>query len=136
MTMESDVLPELTPYNRAWFTSGTLAVQHCPDCDLLQHPPEELCYRCGRTTLDTKELRPTGTVYSHTVVHYPASSRLAASVPYTVVLVALDDQPHIRVVGDLLGDPHEVAIGMPVVAEWSEHQADGEVIRLAHWRRA
>jgi uncharacterized OB-fold protein len=134
--MEYEVLPDLTPYNRAWFTSGTLAVQHCPDCDLLQHPPEELCHRCGRTTLETKELAPTGTVYSHTVVHYPASSRLAASVPYTVVLCALDEAPHIRVVGDLLGDPHDVAIGMPVVAEWSNHQADGEIIRLPHWKPA
>jgi uncharacterized OB-fold protein len=134
--MEYQVLPELTPYNRAWFTSGALAVQHCPDCDILQHPPEELCHRCGRTSLDTRELAPTGTVYSHTVVHYPASPRLTSSVPYTVVLVALDEAPHIRVVGDLLGDPHDVAVGMPVVAEWSEHEADGDVIRLPHWRRA
>jgi uncharacterized protein len=134
--MEYQVLPELTPYNRAWFTSANLAVQHCPDCDVLQHPPEELCHRCGRTSLDTKELGPTGTVYSHTVVHYPADPRLTASVPYTVVLVALDDAPQIRIVGDLLGDPHDVAVGVPVVAEWSEHEADGEVIRLPHWRRA
>ncbi len=134
--MEYLVLPELTPYNRAWFTSGTLAVQHCSVCDVLQHPPEELCHRCGRTSLDTKKLAPTGTVYSHTVVHYPASPPLAASVPYTVVLVALDEAPQVRVVGDLLGDPHDVAVGMPVVAEWSEHGADGEVIRLPHWRRA
>jgi uncharacterized protein len=135
MTMEYPVLPELTPFNRTWFTSGTLAVQHCPNCDVLQHPPEELCHRCGRINLDTKELAPTGTVYSHTIVHYAASAPLYGSVPYTVVLVALDEAPQIRVVGDLLGDPHDVGVGMAVVAEWSDHEVDGDVIRLPHWRK-
>jgi hypothetical protein len=27
-------------------------------------------------------------------------------------------------------------VGAPVVAEWSEHEADGEVIRLPHWKKA
>jgi uncharacterized OB-fold protein len=68
-------------------------------------------------------------------VHFPASPSLAEKVPYTLVLVALDDAPQIRVIGDLLGDdPRAVHIGMPVVAEWSEHQVGDEQIRLPHWR--
>ena len=75
---------------------------------------------------------PRGTIHSYTVVHYPANPALAASVPYTVVLVSLDDAPHIRVVGDVQG---EVAIGMPVEAWWDEREADdGTVIRLPRWR--
>jgi uncharacterized OB-fold protein len=135
--MGYEVLPELTPFNRAWFTGGALAVQYCPECQVLQHPPEEMCHRCGRFDLTTKNLTPTGTVYSHTVVHYAASPNLADKVPYTLVLVALDDAPEIRVLGDLLGDdPRAVRIGLPVVAEWSQHQVGNDVVRLAHWRPA
>ena len=35
-------LPAVDDTNRAWFTSGTLAVQRCTSCSTLQHPPEEI----------------------------------------------------------------------------------------------
>jgi len=75
-------------------------------------------------------------VYSYTVAHYAANKALADSLPYTVVLVSLDDAPQIRVIGNLIGGT-EVQIGMPVVAEWDEHTADdGTTILLPQWRPA
>jgi uncharacterized OB-fold protein len=128
-------LPEITPFNEAWFTSGTMAVQRCADCATLQHPPEEICHACGAMTFDHVELAPTGTVHSYTVCHYAASPALRDAVPYTVVLVALDDAPHVRVVGNLDGD--DVTIGMPVVATWEVRTAeDGTEIHLPQWVRA
>ncbi len=47
--------------------------------------------------------RAAGTVHSYTVVHYAANRALADAVPYTVVLVSLDDAPHLRVVGNIEG---------------------------------
>lgn len=131
-------LPQLTPFNEAWFTSGTLAVQRCTACATLQHPPEEICHACGAMTFDHVALAPRGTVYSYTVVHYPANPALADAVPYTVVLVSLDEAPEVRVVGNLVGgDPGEVHIGMPVEATWEERTAeDGTRILLPQWRRA
>lgn len=127
-------LPELTPTNEAWFTSGALVIQRCASCSALQHPPEEVCHACGGASFDTKVLSPRGTVHSYTVVHYPANPALADAVPYTVVLVSLDDAPHLRVVGDIEGP---VEIGMAVVPWWDERAAaDGTVIRLPRWRRA
>ena len=127
-------LPELTPANEAWFTSGALAVQRCGDCGTLQHPPEEACHVCGGSAFGVEVLAPRGKVHSYTVVHYPANPALAASVPYTVVLVSLDDAPHIRVVGDVKDDV-EIAIGMPVEAWWDECSADdGTILRLPRWR--
>jgi uncharacterized OB-fold protein len=128
-------LPALTPFNEAWFTSGALVVQRCTSCGTLQHPPEEICHVCGGMTFDGATLAPTGTVYSYTVVHYAANTALADSVPYTVVLVSLDEAPQIRVVGNIPGT--DVRIGMPVVAEWDEHAADdGTQILLPQWRPA
>jgi uncharacterized protein len=129
-------LPALTPFNEAWFTSGALVVQRCTSCGTLQHPPEEICHVCGGMTFDGATLAPTGTVYSYTVAHYAANKALADSLPYTVVLVSLDDAPQIRVIGNLIGGT-DVQIGMPVVAEWDEHTADdGTTILLPQWRAA
>lgn len=125
-------LPELTPVNQAWFTSGALAIQRCSSCSTLQHPPEEICHACGAMDFGVEVLAPRGTVHSFTVVRYPANPALADAVPYTVVLVSLDDAPHLRVVGNIEGD---VQIGMPVVPYWEDRTAaDGTVIRLPSWR--
>ncbi len=127
-------VPELTDTNRAWFTSGALAVQECTACATLHHPPEEVCHACGGMTFGTRMLSPRGNVHSYTVVHYAANRALSDSVPYTVVLVSLDDAPHLRVVGNLEGDVH---IGMPVVPYWEERTADdGTVVLLPQWRAA
>jgi len=128
-------LPALTPFNAAWFTSGALAIQRCTQCATLQHPPEEICHTCGTMTFDTSTLAPRGTVASYTVVHYAAHRALAHAVPYTVVLVSLDEAPHLRVVGNLAGN--DVHIGMALVPYWDEHAADdGTTILLPQWRAA
>jgi uncharacterized OB-fold protein len=126
--------PIVTPANREWFTSGTLAVQRCAGCDAVQHPPEEVCHRCGGMEFDYQAVAPRGTVYSFTVAHYAASSALAESVPYAVILVSLDELPEVRVIGNMPAtDPAEVRIGLPVEAYWEER--DGGVL-LPQWRPA
>jgi uncharacterized OB-fold protein len=128
-------LPALTPWNEAWFTSGGIAVQRCSRCSLLQHPPEEVCHGCGSLAFETTEMAPRGTVHSFTIVHHAAHPGLAPWVPYTVVLVSLDDAPDIRVVGNLIGaSPSEVHIGSAVAATWQERPSDDDrIIRLVQW---
>ena len=127
-------VPELTDTNRPWFTSGALAVQRCASCSTLLHPPEEVCHECGGMDFDTTVLAPKGAVHSFTVVHYAANRALTDAVPYTVVLVTLDDAPQLRVVGNIDGPVH---IGMAVVPYWEERAAeDGTVVLLPQWRAA
>jgi uncharacterized protein len=127
-------LPEITDTNRAWFTSGALSVQECESCATLIHPPEEVCHSCGSMSFGTRVLAPRGTVHSYTIVHYAANRALADAVPYTVVLVTLDEAPQVRVVGNVEGPVH---IGMTVVPYWEEHTADdGTVVLLPQWRAA
>ena len=130
-------VPVVNAVNREWFTSGALTVQQCDGCAAVQHPPEEVCHQCGGVLFSSRVVRPTGTVYSYTVVHHSVHPALDGFVPYTVVLVALDDEPGVRVVGNLLDVPtDEVAIGMPVVATWEELASeDGTVVLLPQWRR-
>lgn len=127
-------LPQPDEMTRAWFTSGELAVQTCSACQVKQHPPEEICHRCGSMSFTSTVLEPAGTIYSYTIAHYPVHPALADVVPYAVVLVALDEDPTIRVVGNLVGLPPElVEIGMAVSAVWERHEIDGEVIHLPQW---
>jgi uncharacterized OB-fold protein len=129
-------VPALDVTNRAWFTSGELALQQCGSCATVQHPPEEICHVCGSMGFTTRTVSPTGRVHSYTVVHHAAHPALAASVPYVVVLVSLDDMPAVRVVGNLLGvATRDVTIDMPVEATWESRPTDdGEVIWLPQWR--
>lgn len=129
-------LPALDDWNTAWFTSGQLMLQQCADCGDIQHPPEEICRRCGSMTFAHTPVAARGKVYSYTVAHYAVHPALAGSVPYTVLLVSLDEAPQVRVVGNLADDDGAVHayIGMPVEAFWEERQAGDEVVRLAQWR--
>ena len=128
-------LPALTDSNRAWFTSGKLLVQECSDCGATRHPPEEICHECGSLDHGHRELAPTGTVHSYTIAHYAVNRALADHVPYAVVLVSIDQQPEVRIVGNLLGVPPDaVEIGMAVRAVWLDVTNDlGEELKLLQW---
>jgi uncharacterized protein len=128
-------LPALTPLTAPWYTSGALAVQRCRACQARQHPPEEVCHACGGMDFDHEELSPFGTVHSYTIAHYPVNRALADAVPYAVVLVSLDDAPHLRVIGNMPGTPLDaIRIGLPVAAFWEERETpEGEVVRLPQW---
>jgi uncharacterized protein len=131
------VMPLVDDTNREWFTSGTIALQQCDDCQTLQHPPEEICHVCGSMAFSAQVVEPNGTVHSYTIVHHSVHPALDAAVPYAVVLIALDAAPQLRVVGNLLGVPvEEVVIGMPVTATWEELVGvDGTALLLPQWQR-
>ncbi len=135
---EDWALPAPNAITTAWFTSGTIAVKTCEACGARQHPPEELCHRCGSMAFTYPALSGRGTLHSYTVAHYAVNRALAEHVPYAVVLVSLDDAPELRVVGNMPGVPIEdIRIGMAVEAIWEErHADDGAVILLPQWQPA
>jgi uncharacterized OB-fold protein len=128
-------LPALDPHNRPFFTSGRIALQECAKCATVQHPPEEVCHSCQGTEFSTLDAEGRGTIYSFVVVHHAANPALADRVPYTVVLVSLDDLPGVRIVGNLIGpSPDRVRIGLPVRALWEEIDLEGETLLLPQWQ--
>ncbi len=131
---EDWVIPAIEPNTEAFFTSGRMLIQRCTACGYLQHPPEDICHACQRFAFDLQECSGRGTIFSFTVVHHAVHPSL--ETPYTVVLVSLDDAPHVRIVGNLIDVPHEeVHIGMSVRALWEEvHDTNtGETILLPQW---
>lgn len=134
--MDGWMLPGLDDANRDFFTSGKIVVRECSDCKTIQHPPEDLCHECGGYEFHSREVAGTGTIYSHTVIRHPVHPDLVDRVPYTVVLVSLDELPAVRITGNLLEvAPADVRIGLAVRAVWEEIPGSdtGEALRLPQW---
>lgn len=129
-------LPALNENTRPFFTSGRILIQTCAECGGAQHPPEDVCRRCQAMRFDYREHSARGTVYSHAEVEHPVHPLLVDAVPYALVLVALDDAPEIRIVGNLVPEAgSSLRVGMPVRAVWTEvtQEESGEVYRLPQW---
>jgi uncharacterized OB-fold protein len=130
------LLPALDDRNRAWFTSGEIRLQQCRSCERVQFPPEDVCRACGTFELGTKMCAGRGVVESVAVVHHAVHPALRSHVPYAVVLVALDDAPHVRLLGNVLNrPPDEIAIGarVRVVFEEVKDPESGEALRIPQW---
>jgi acetyl-CoA acetyltransferase/uncharacterized OB-fold protein len=112
----SRVLPLLREWNRFFWTSGEdgqLRFQHCRACHRLQHPPAPVCRACGEADLGVRTVSGKGVVQSHTTnVQQWSADR---PDPYVVAVVALDEDPAIRVTTNIVGCPPEsVQVGMRV----------------------
>ncbi len=115
-------LPELTPENEFFWTSGSdgvLRMQRCNDCSQLTHPPEPACRRCGGP-LSVDTLSGRGTVVGFSVNHQQWLPDLAP--PYVIALVALDEDPLVRLTTQIVDcDPDVVRIGRRVAVRFEQH---------------
>jgi acetyl-CoA acetyltransferase/uncharacterized OB-fold protein len=109
-------LPVLRDWNRFFWASGEdgrLRVQHCTACGALQHPPVPACRACGADDLDVRPVSGRGVVQSCTTNVQPWSAD--QPTPFVVAVVALDEDPRIRLTTNVVGcDPAEASIGMRV----------------------
>ena len=124
--------------------AGELRIQRCAVCGLRRMPPLPRCAQCGSFEVEWEPMSGRGRVWSVVVVHPPLLPAYAAQAPYNVVVVELDDDPRIRLVGNVVDapdarldsvDPHTVAIGDRVEVVFSPPLADdeGEIV-LPRWR--
>lgn len=107
-----------------------LAILRCSFCGVKRWPPRPACARCHSTAKDWVSVRGVGTIYSWTTIGRPMHPGFAQDVPYVVVIVELDDEPGIRLLGNLLDSSGEdLGIGLPVEVEF----VAGEMT-LPQWR--
>jgi uncharacterized OB-fold protein len=111
-----------------------LMVQFCKRCGTRQMEPECVCYNCQSFDLGWQKVAGRGRIYSWIRPWYAAHPTLREFGPYLVVLVELDDDPSVRMVGNLLGDAQqEIKIGAPVEAAYEDHPQEG--FTLVHWKK-
>ena len=116
---------------------GELRVQRCRACRTWLWGPEWICHRCLAFDLEWVAVEPRGLVYSWERPWHPVHPALKDHGPYIAVLVELPHAGHVRMLGNLLGDPRQpVRIGAPVVAVFEAHDDASPPYTLVQWRHA
>ncbi|MFV8243690.1 Zn-ribbon domain-containing OB-fold protein [Mycolicibacterium peregrinum] len=114
-TSASRPLPVVDDEETAGFwqaaTEHRLVVRTCNTCGVKIHLPKSYCHECGSWDVGWREVRPTGSVYSWTVLQHTIHEAFPA--PSTIVLVALDEDPSVRFIGQIPGAA-ELSEGMPM----------------------
>jgi hypothetical protein len=89
-------------YNEALRQNKLLGLK-CRACGAITVPPKMVCRQCASPDLDIIELKGSGKIRTFTTVFVAAEGR-EDEVPYTIIMVELDDGPWIM--GNLDGiDP-------------------------------
>jgi len=94
-----------------------LRFQSCSDCGSPQTLARHACANCGGTRLAWKDACGRATVHAVTVVSRAPSDAFRALVPYTLVLVTLDEGPRL-----MAHAAAGVRIGERVSATFFAHQ--------------
>jgi acetyl-CoA acetyltransferase/uncharacterized OB-fold protein len=117
-------LPELTPANEWFWTSGAdgvLRVQGCGECGELVHPPVPICPYCR-----SRDTKPTAVSGRGTVVGFTVNSHRWLpdfDPPYVVANVALAEDPRVHLTTNVIGcDPADVSIGQEVTVRFEQHE--------------
>jgi acetyl-CoA acetyltransferase/uncharacterized OB-fold protein len=118
------LLPELTPANRAFWTSGedgTLRIDGCADCGALVHPPAPVCQVCRSTNRTSVPVSGRATVIGFTVNHHPWLPGF--DPPYVIANVVLDEDADVRLTTNIVGcEPDEVRVGQRVEVRFEQHE--------------
>lgn len=93
-------------------------VQKCYECGERQLYPTDSCLNCWNTDLKEIVSCGKGRVVSYTVLHYPKNKAFEDDVPYLLVLVDLEED--VRVMGNLDANPEELSVGDPVKITWEK----------------
>ena len=115
------LVPNLTPGNTPFFTSGSVQIQFCDDCDHAQHPPDDICYACHGTDLEFAACEGTGVVESCARVHHALHPALKDKIPYVIGIISVDGATGCNVQGNVVNcDAADVHIGQKVRAIFEE----------------
>ncbi len=143
--MSSEILLPAVGENEAPFweaaAKGELRIQQCASCERLRFPPRPMCPQCQSTESTWALMSGGGTIYSFVVPHPPLLPQFNDLAPYNVILVTLDEDPTIRLIGNLVDqvgdkinavDPSTIELDKPVRVVFEETSDD---IHMPRWGR-
>ena len=94
-----------------------LAIPRCDACGRFQWYPRERCRACGGAELPWTVVSGRGTLFSWAVVRRALVPAFATKVPFVTGLVALAEDPAVRVVTNLVDcEPEALRAELPVRA--------------------
>jgi uncharacterized OB-fold protein len=112
-------LPDLewAPTREFWTGAarGELLIPNCDTCAAYIWYPRERCRACHGERFTWTPMSGRGRLFSWTVVHHAFLPQFAAHVPFVPALVALDEDPSVRLVTRIVDcPPAELAFDLPV----------------------
>jgi len=111
---------------------GALAMQRCAACSHRRFPPRPMCPKCQSFESRFEPVSGRGRIYSFVVCHPPMLPAFLDRAPLAVVLVELEDDPALRIVGNLFDcDASAIEIGMEVEVCFEEVTPE---VTLPQWR--
>ena len=139
---ETTLLPYIDDVNEPFWRGcreGVLRLQRCPVSGRLIFPPRPVNPWSPRDKAEWTEVSGRGTIWSVIAPHAPLMLDFTELAPYNAIIVELEEDPSIRLVGNLVpeaGAPinaiayEDVEIGAPVQAVFE--QVNDE-ISLPRW---
>lgn len=118
---------------------GVLRMQQCAQTGRLIFPPRPLSPFAPRVQPVWTDVSGRGTIWSFVVPHPPLLPPFDALAPYNVILVALAEDPTVRLTGNLIRregaaidsvDPSEIEIDSPVRAVF---ERVSDALSLPRW---
>ena len=117
-------VPQPTISSEPFWTSGAdgrLRIARCSSCGRHHHPPQPICPQCRSVDVGMAVVSGRATVAGFTLNHQQWLP--AFPPPYVVAVVALDEDPSVRLTTNIVGcDPVEVAVGMRVRVIFEPHE--------------
>jgi uncharacterized OB-fold protein len=96
---------------------GELRITRCDLCGRYVWYPGTPCRGCGATRQAWTTVSGRGALFSWSVVHFPWIPQFAALVPFVTALVALDEDPGVRLVTRIVDcAPENLRCDLPVTA--------------------
>ncbi len=110
------LLPQVTPENEHYWKGGAegeLRFLRCGPCGHYVHPPAPLCPECLSRELSPQAVSGRAELLTYTINHQPWLPGF--DPPYVIGIVAIEEQPSLRVTSNIVNCAHEdLVIGMPV----------------------
>ena len=94
---------------------GELAIPRCQACSAFVWYPRDRCRACRSAEVAWVPVSGRGTLFSYTIVRHALAKPFAPLLPYTTGLVALEEDPSVRLATLLVDcDPEALQIDQPV----------------------
>jgi uncharacterized protein len=92
---------------------GKFLLRRCDSCQTVIWYPRKFCPNCGSIESTWFESSGKGSIYTYTIVHRSMLPDWAASGPYVIAYVELEEGP--RIMTNIVNiDPESVTVGAPV----------------------
>jgi uncharacterized OB-fold protein len=126
MSTPAKPLPQISPDMAPFFEAARrheLVVQRCAGCGALRFPARSICSRCLGREATWVPVSGRGAIFSFAVMHQAVHPGFAATVPYAVVVIELEEG--VRMLSNLLDCPLEdIRIGLPVSVVFDDVSPD------------